>query len=58
MGSEMCIRDSNVYKMPVLSSERKGRVGPIESEMAQMKSEVQTDLVVLEELTGFDTSVW
>ena len=51
-------RGINVYKMPVLSSERKERVGPIESEMAQMKGEVQTDLVVLEELTGFDTSVW
>ena len=51
-------RGINVYKMPVLSSERKERVGPIDSEMVQMKNDIQTDLAVLEELTGFDSSAW
>ena len=51
-------RGINVYKMPVLSSQRKKREGPSESEMVQMREDIRQDLSVLTELTGFDISNW
>ena len=51
-------RGVNVYKLPVLSSKRKGRDGPSEADMVAMKEDVRADLDVLEEVTGFDASIW
>ena len=51
-------RGINVYRMPVLSSQRKERIGPVESEMEQMKNDIQQDLIILKQLTGFETSDW
>jgi hypothetical protein len=44
--------------MPVLSSQRKKREEPNESEMVQMREDVRRDLSVLTELTGFEISNW
>ena len=56
--SSLQSRGINVYKMPVISSQRKKREGPSEPEMVQMKEEIRQDLSILTGLTGFKISDW
>jgi len=56
--SSLQSRGINVYKMPVLSSQRREREEPNELQMVQMREDVRQDLSVLTELTGFETSNW
>jgi len=51
-------RGINVYKLPLLSRKRKEREVPSELDLAPLKADVLADLVVLEEVTGFDASTW
>jgi len=52
--SSLQSRGINVYKMPVLSRQRKKRRGPSELQMEQMKEEIRQDISILREVTGFE----